>query len=203
MVAALLKLSKEPIMKKSVFLGLASSLMIASCVSANGNTPENEPLADYTCEFFSMKYPAGWEYTEEVNNMCDTIPAFFKGFRVMFYNPDPMAPFHVITVQKSTMFKLFETPEEWRDLSMELKEYDPQYLGYVEELVVDSLSFNNFPAAQAGFAVATETGDTIIHKQIVVMTDNGLYYLNNSFDWNDDGTLRENGDKILSTIQLQ
>lgn len=59
-----------------------------------------------------------------------------------------------------------------------------------------------YPAAMAGFVVALESGDTLIHKQMVVRLDKDLYYLNNTFDWHDDGSLELLGDSIISTIRF-
>ena len=51
--------------------------------------------------------------------------------------------------------------------------------------MLDSIQFGPCPAAMAGFVAVTEDGDTLINKQMVVMDGNDLYYLNNSYDWND------------------
>ncbi len=68
--------------------------------------------------------------------------------------------------------------------------------------MLDSLCFGSYPAAMAGFVVALESGDTLIHKQMVVMVDKDLYYLNNTFNWYDDGHLEQLGDSILSTVRF-
>jgi hypothetical protein len=38
---------------------------------------------------------------------------------------------------------------------------------------------------------------------MVVMVGKELYYLNNSFDWKDDGTLEQLGDSILATVRFK
>ena len=58
--------------------------------------------------------------------------------------------------------KGFETPEEWRDLSVQLKQFSPEYIGTVDNLMLDSIQFGPYPAAMAGFVVITEVGDTAI-----------------------------------------
>ena len=78
-----------------------------------------------------------------------------------------------------------------------------KYIGTVDNLMLDSIQFGPYPAAMAGFVVITEDGDTLIHKQMVVMDGHDLYYLNNSYDWNDDGTLQKKGDSILSTFRIK
>jgi hypothetical protein len=40
----------------------------------------------------------------------------------------------------------------------------------------------------AGFVAVMESGDTAIHKQLVVLVGEELYYLNNTYNWNDDGS---------------
>ncbi len=37
---------------------------------------------------------------------------------------------------------------------------------------------------------------------MVVMVDKDLYYLNNTFNWYDDGHLEQLGDSILSTVRF-
>lgn len=134
--------------------------------------------------------------------MCDTIPAMSKGIRVTLFNNNPNTPWHTVMVQKSAMFECFKTPEEWRDASVQFKQFDDQYIGTVDSYMLDSLNFGPYPAAMAGFVVATDEGDTLIHKQMIIMDGKDLYYLNNTFDWNDDGTLKKKGDSILSSFRI-
>ena len=54
---------------------------------------------------------------------------------------------------------------------------------------------------KAGFVVDRD-GDTLIHKQLVAMVDDDVYYLSNSYNWNDDGTLQHLGDSIICTIKF-
>lgn len=168
----------------------------------------NHPLIDYIeteeyqNEFFSLKYPSDWVYDEEINNMCDSIPGMSKGIRCTFYSSDPHYPWQTVMIQKSAMFGFYKTPEEWRDASVQLKQFDPQYIGIVEVLMQDSLRVGIHPAAMAGFIVALESGDTVIHQQTVVMVGKDTYFLNNSFDWHDDGSLKLMGDAILSSVRF-
>lgn len=39
-------------------------------------------------------------------------------------------------------------------------------------------------------------------KQMIIMDGKDFYYLNNTFDWNDDGTLEKKGDSILSSFRI-
>lgn len=134
--------------------------------------------------------------------MCDTVPAMSKGIRVTLFNNDPNTPWHTVIIQKSAMFECFKTPEEWRDASVQFKQFDDQYIGTVDSYMLDSLNFGPYPAAMAGFVVTTDEGDTLIHKQMIIMDGKDLYYLNNTFDWNDDGTLEKKGDSILSSFRI-
>ncbi len=189
-------------MKKYLLLSLIA-VVLTACGSndkkLNGPTHEDKT---YTNEFFSLQYPYSWEVEEEINNMADTIPGLSKGLRATFYNLTPYAPFHTVSVQKSAMSECFNTPEEWRDLSVGLKQFEPDYIATVDNFMLDSLKFGPYPAALAGFVVVTEDGDTVIHKQMVIMDGHDLYYLNNAYDWNDDGTLQKKGDAILSTFRI-
>jgi hypothetical protein len=157
----------------------------------------------YENEFFSIEFPYKWDYEEEVNNMCDTISAMSKGINVTIYHQNPQVPWPLIRVQKSAMFECFSKPEEWRDLSIQLKQFDDRYIGTVDSYMLDSLQFGPSPAAMAGFIVVTEQGDTVIQKQLVVMVEKEVYYLNNTFDWKDDGTFERIGDAILETVRFK
>lgn len=182
-------------------------LTIALCSCSGSSEKKGVPLGTpkerlYENDFFSIKYPYNWTYDEEVNNISDSISAMSKGIRCTLYNPNSEV-YSTISVQKSAMFECFKTPEEWRNLSIELKQFDDHYIGTVESYMLDSLTFGPYPASMAGFVVATDEGDTLIHKQMVIMDGKDLYYLNNIFDWNDDGTLEKRGDSILTTMRLK
>ena len=189
---------------RKFLLVILAGIVLSACNTKEKRSERktNEPKV-YSNEFFSLEYPSDWDYEEEINDMADTIPAMSKGIRATFYKNNPYAPFHTVMVQKSTMFECFETPEEWRDLSVQMKQFSPEYIGTVDNLMLDSIQFGPYPAAMAGFVVITEDGDTLIHKQMVVMDGHDLYYLNNSYDWNDDGTLQKKGDSILSTFRIK
>lgn len=189
-------------MKKYLLLSLIAVVLTACGSNDKMSKESSHEDKTYANEFFSMQYPYNWEVEEEINNMADTIPALSKGLRATFSNSNPYAPSHTVMVQKSTMSECFKTPEEWRDLSVELKQFQPEYIGQVENFMLDSLQFGPYPAAMAGFVVVTEGGDTVIHKQMVVMDGHDLYYLNNIFDRSDDGTLQKKGDAILSTFRI-
>lgn len=182
-------------------------LIIALCilpgVSCKNNKTEriSQENKFYQNEFFSVEYPFNWIYDEEINNMCDTFPALSKGIRVTFSNNNPYL-WHTVMIQKSAMFECFKTPEECRNASVQFKQFDDQYIGTVDNYMLDSLQFGPYPAAMAGFVVATEEGDTLIHTQMVIMDGKDTYYLNNTFDWNDDGTLEKKGDSILSSFRI-
>ena len=165
-----------------LFLIALCTLLGASCKNSRSDRISQDNKI-YQNEFFSLEYPFNWEYDEEINDMCDTIPAMPKGIRVTFFNNNPNTPWHTVMVQKSAMFECFKTPEEWRDASVQFKQFDDQYIGTVDSYMLDSLSFGPYPAAMAGFVVATDEGDTLIHKQMIIMDGKDLYYLNNTFDW--------------------
>ena len=191
---------------KKYFVIVMLGIFLYACSSSekSGNNEKKSPeMKEYHNEFFSLKYPSNWEYEEEINNMSDTIPAMSKGIRSTFYSSNPYSPWHTVMVQKSAMFECYKTPEEWRDVSIFFKQFDDQYIATVKSYMLDSLKFGPYPAAMAGFVVTLESGDTLIHKQMVVMVDKDVYSLNNTFDWHDDGTLELLGDSILSTVRFQ
>ena len=186
-----------------IFSGFSSY----SCSSANSKKEEkrkeNTQLV-YENEFFSIVYPSDWEYQEEINDEYENNPSMSKGIRVTLFPKNQKTKWPVVMVQKSAMAGLYSTPEEARDASVTLKQFDKQYIGTVDKYMQDSLQFGPNPAAMAGFIYVTEEGDTIINRQLIVVTnDKETYYLNDSFDWNDDGTLEKQGAKILATFRIK
>lgn len=177
-------------------------LILSACSSSvkNESTPSIVKPQTYANEFFSIEYPGNWKVYEEVNNINDSNEAFSKGIRATFFNPASTWP--TVAVQKSAMFNYFSTPEEWRDLSVQLKQFDDSYIGTVESYMLDSLQFGPYPAALAGFVVV-QGHDTIIHKQLVIMDGKDVYYLSNCFPWNDDGALQLKGDAILTSFRTK
>lgn len=178
------------------------SCSASKALEKEGNT---DSVKVYTNEFFSMAYPGSWVYEEEINDMADTVPALSKGVRVTFYDPNPGVPYLTIAIQKSALTGWFETPEEWRDLSVELKNLDPEYLAPNVAIKKDSIMIGQYPAALAFFMVVPQNGDTLFHKQIVLMDGKDVYYLNNTFESNDSicCELQELGDIILSTFRIK
>lgn len=190
-------------MKKFIILSLVFLLISCTRNKTERGASEQKNIT-YSNEFFSIDFPSSWSYEEDVNTICDTVPEFSKGYNITIGNTDALPYWHTIRVQKSAMFKAFNepTPEKWRDLSMELKQFDESYIGTVESYKMDSLYFGPYPAALAGFVVVPQPGDTIIQKQLVVLKGDEVYYLNNNFDWRDDGTLEKLGDSILCSIRF-
>lgn len=126
-------------------------------------------------EAIAFDYPSNMMAEEEVNNMSDTVEGLKKGFDVSVYRMEMPVSFRFV---KSAMFDVFTTPEEWRDLSIQLKETsDENYIGYIE--TQDSLLFCGSPAASVTFAFKGEQGDTLVQHQLVVLRkNNDLFYLN-------------------------
>ncbi len=187
-------------MKKLLFIAITIAA-ISACTNktsvTTNHTQETEKV--YQNEYFSINYPSSWSYDVEENEISDTIPGLRKGIKV---NISPWYQWQVVSVQKSAMFDVFETPEQWRDFSIEMKKFDDSYIAVVDSYVVDSLSFGDWPAAMAGFIAINELNDTIFHKQLVVMVNKQLYYLNNSFLWNAEQAIEQRGDAILSSVRF-
>lgn len=112
-------------MRHLIFLFLIAlcTLLGASCKNSKSERISRENKI-YQNDFFSLESPYNWEYDEEINDMCDTIPAMSKGIRVTLFNNNPNTPWHTVMVQKSAMFECFKTPEEWRDASVQFKQFD-------------------------------------------------------------------------------
>lgn len=179
------------------------TLLCLSCGGSGKNvSPSRTELKRYANEYFAIDYPSDWITSVHINNMCDTIPDASIGIELTLSPRTLHNSYHALRVQKSAMFYVFDTPEQWRDLSIEFKQNDNKYLGYIEPFIQDSLNFNGYPAAMTGFVKLSEYGDTIVQKQLVVMVDSTIYYLDNVFDWNDDGSLEDLGDSILSTTKF-
>ena len=79
-----------------------------------------------------------------------------------------------------------------------------------DQLAIDAITLDFFPierlenfrktAKESIIEFVKERG--IIQKQLVVLKGDEVYYLNNNFDWRDDGTLEKLGDSILCSIRF-
>lgn len=121
--------------------------------------------------FSLWKYPSNWENDEEINSMSDTIPVMSKGIRTTLYSDNPYSSYHTVMVQKSAMFECFKTPEEWRDLSVELKQFDEQYIGTVDGQYVRLVMLWIISSRYGRICCSTGVWGTLIHKQLVVMVN--------------------------------
>ncbi len=193
--------------KQIVFL-FAIALLVLSCsnnkhkVKTTGTKNTEATTKKYENEYFSVSYPNDWICDVEEIDMTDSIPFMRKGIRATLCNSNPYAPWHLVMIQKSAMFDAMQTPEEWRDLSVQLKQFEDDYIGIAEAYMIDSISFGNYPAAMAGLVAFNEYGDTIIHKQLVVMIEKQVYYLNNSFPLRNSDEIQKKGDRILSSVRF-
>lgn len=182
-------------MKKLIPLAFMSIVVMVSC-----NRPEvQDKMLHFQNEIFSMDYPSSWEYDEEWENMCDSFPSSTQGYRLELYSPSMTWP--VVTIQRTSIPGCFDTPEAWRDANILFSQFNG-LLGVVEDLFLDSASFDGFPAA-LGVCVIEEEGDTLVQKQIVVKVENNVYFLNNLFQINDKNNRQELlGDSIIETIRF-
>ncbi len=193
------------------------STMLLLCVAVAGCSSNQAQAGDdgwqtYSNEFFSIEYPPDWHiWQEDVQEVPDSIPdddrLFSRGIRLGLSRDLASSSYECVIVQKSFvgefMFEELPDPENWRDMSIFSKQFDDSYIDIVEDYFQDSISFGSFPAAMVGYVVAPEEGDTIIHKQIIVIVDKKeLYYLNNQFLPGDEEEERL-GDSILATIRFK
>lgn len=141
----------------------------------NATSFVTDSFKHYENDYFRFDYPYNMTYEEEVNNISDSIEGLKEGISITLYTID--SPIHFRFV-KSAMFNVFDSPEQWRDLSIQLKERaDSSYIGLYG--LQDSLYFNDSPAASVTFAIKGEHGDTLVQYQLVVLRENkDLFYLN-------------------------
>ncbi len=183
------------------------AMMCVACSSTTKKVEQVEKTSNemltYENDFFTLDYPSTMVYEEDIEDNSGATPSVAKGIRVSLYDLSLDVPF-VVSVQKSAFVDMFDTPEEGRDFSVALKQFDENedVLETVDSLMRDSLTFGKYPAAMAGF-LCTENGDTLLHKQLIVMANGELYYLNSTFDVHDDGTLQNIGDKILRSVKFK
>ena len=76
------------------------------------------------------------------------------------------------------------------------------YFELVDSLMKDTVQLRGYQGSMAGFLAVTEYGDTIVHKQTIIVDDTLVYYLNNIYDIHISDTLRRKGDAVLSTFLL-
>lgn len=193
---------------------LVAVILLICLINTSCKSEYNSPIRNseenmvYENEFFSLEYPRGWIYEEEIRNF--SIPERTKSIHVTFNNVELDRLWQEIVVVKSSRYesnvktnrKTFKTPEEVRDFSVQMLSCADDYIGTINDYMLDSLRFDSYPAAMAGFASRNEAGDTIIHKQMIIMVGKDFYYLNHFFDWRDDGTLEKKGDSVLSTFRI-
>lgn len=191
---------------KHLLVLIISTLCFVACTNKPADHVQQSSLewSHYSCAWFDFDYPPYFQVEEVRNAISDTIPAAKDGGEVILY--DEICPFRLRFV-KSAMFDVFDTPEEWRDLSIQLKEYDNQddyliYLGvYATE---DSLNFQGHPAASVYYAALADS-DTLVQYQLVIMNQStkDLYYLNYLAPYSLFDDYRDTADSIMNTIKLR
>lgn len=192
-------------MKKLPILLVAIICLVACSNKQTSNNSQNPvEWKHYSCAWFDFDYPSYLQTDEVRNEISDTIPGFKAGGEVTLYGD--YIPYRIRLV-KSAMFDVFETPEEWRDLSMQSKKYyntddDMSYVGVYD--TEDSLTFHGNPAASVCFA-ALENGDTLVHYQLVVLkkSTKDLYYLNYMAPVSEFDNHKETADSVFNTIKLK
>lgn len=192
-------------MKKLPLLFIISvCLVTCSNKSASYTKSKSTRWKHYSCAWFDFDYPPYLQTDEIRNEISDTIPGLKAGGEVTLYGE--YIPY-CIRLVKSSMFDAFETPEQWRNLSIETKKYgnphtNMSYLGVYE--TADSLSFKGHPAASVYFA-NLENGDTIVHYQLVVLKQStkDLYYLNYLAPVSEFDNYWETADSIFNTLKLK
>lgn len=193
-------------MKKLPLLFIAILCLVA-CSNKHSQDSKKQSSIDwkhYSCEWFDFDYPSYFQTDEVRNEISDTIPGLKAGGEVTLYGD--ALPYRIRLV-KSSLFDVFATPEQWRDLSMELKHYDNPndkmtYLGVYD--TKDSLYFQGHPAASVHYA-ALENGDTLVHYQLVVLKQpaKDLYYLNYMAPVAQFYKYWETADSVFNTIKLK
>lgn len=193
-------------MKISPFYVLTLLLLIG-CSSKQPKQEKSQEVTKwehYTGSWFEFDYPAYMQIDEIRNEISDSISGLKEGGDVVIYGE--YLPLRM-KFTKSCMFDVFESPEQWRDLSIETKfsgmaDNADSYLGVYEEQ--DSIDFKGNPAASVTFAVL-EDNDTIVHHQLVVMKklSKDLFYLNVIAPKDKYHTYINIADSILKSIALK
>lgn len=156
---------------------------------------------NYENKWLTFNYPKNWKMHEEINPFNDTIPITKEGMSI--YVGQILTTFvPAVYIVKSCMPATFDTPEQWRDLSIALKSIGDE--NYQILSVVDSVDFNGNPAALAIFQYnSPETNDTIIQVQYCVLrTNNDVFYINKQFHPNDSLNMNLCQD-IIESIQFK
>lgn len=165
--------------------------------------PETNEPQQFENEYLSFTYPSDWEIAEEGNDLQDSTVLFKEGFSLLVAHPDNMSTgLPAVYIVKSSTFDLFETPEEWRDASIQFKQFEEDY--YEVEGIIDSIYIADEPAALVIFKrVAENSQDTVIQIQHVILRENkDLYYINSQFAPS-DSIGAEIGLNIITSLQFK
>lgn len=179
-------------------------LLLAACASKQPNKPaDKNKWLKYENAYFTVEYPSYMRIDESVNDDYDTLPMMSPGIDVHIFDPGALSATTEVFIRKSVMPDFLDSPEEWRDYTCQLKQLDPQYLGVIPELYLDTLDVDGHPAAMVGFLVSPEPGDTFIQQQCIVTVDGSLYYINNQYPVRGGQRYRDINDSIISSIRFK
>lgn len=179
-------------MQKSRFLLPLMVFLPLACASSTEASPNKSGTSSpvvtqsnwntYQNKYFSVQYPNTWYCEEEIKDMSSTAPLMGEYVSVNFYRKDKNAPRHIVSVKKSSIpADMFPTVELWRDQSIAAKMDDDSYIAVLDK--TDNLKVQGYPAASVIFALVLD-GDTLLHDQTVVSDGSDIYYLNNTFEYN-------------------
>ena len=195
---------------RKLFFIIAIILAFTCCYSTITKPADNlrqmQHTKHYANEFFTLDYPDSWEEEEIVNDMRDSFPNAI-GYRIELFAPfREDSAFFTVSVQKSTYPNFGISAKDWRDMTMMMKSRQSGFLSYfelVDSLMKDTVQLREYQGSMAGFLAVTEYGDTVVHKQTIIVDDTLVYYLNNIYDIHISDTLRRKGDAVLSTFRLR
>lgn len=159
----------------------------------------SDSFIHYENDYFYFDYPSNMEIVEEDNTISDSLPSYKDGLSVTLYCHYLPIQLHFV---KSAMFDVFDSPEGWRDLSLQLKEHaDSTYIGCYD--TQDSIDFKGNKAATFTF-VLKDYGDTLVQHQFVVLRENkDLFYLNYTASKDMFNLLYEIADTVFKSFDFK
>lgn len=160
----------------------------------------------YSNEWFSIKIPKGWEYTDSTWEMKEFNKTGFEmNISDLFYGDA------WINIVRSTTPFPWESPKQAAEFSRATKEMspdeamkygieqDPNYLGVMMER--DSMEIGGLPAYCTVYRFLAEDEDTLMNFQFTVLNpdDNQLYYVNQNMY---HSTINNNQDLIKECTDI-
>jgi len=220
-----IKILQSHYMKKLTLTLASCLLLLASACGESKKGADTATQADtqktvalknvYDNKYFTINYPAGYAAegdfsypvlgVDELKTMNPEsimdLPMNEVNIAPQIFNTEWNLPEIYIVLSRHRI----EIPmRAFMDLSImtkaESEEDELPLIGYSD---VDSISFAGYPALDVEFAYKAESGDTLIHRQILVQKpDYSLYYINGKYNSARPESV-ELADRMLSTFRFK